>query len=401
MTLESVTQRVRPVELNVKSFVAERLLARNLVSREFFDREADRLAVTCGEMARRFARGGRLVAFGRGASATDAQHVAVEFMHPIIPGNRILPALDLSFCFLHGVTTVVGEHDIVMGFLPPDGDAAITLTLQQARKRGAFTLALPGADADAAFDAPSHDPFVAQEVIEVLYHSLWETVHLFLEAYDRRGGDASRAAQPGLNGNGGETRTADILTTVASAIRGRSQYDERLRIDVVRNEGERIAEAISATLARIHAGATLFVFGNGGSATDANDWVIDCISAPHRQAVRAVSLSMDPATLTALGNDLGRDAMFRQQITAYGRPGDVAIAISTSGDSTNIIAALAEARRRNMLTIALLGGEGGTIATSRLADIPIVVRCQHVPRVQEVQASIYHVMTEAWRLSRQ
>jgi D-sedoheptulose 7-phosphate isomerase len=384
------------VATDLKTFVAERLVARNRVSRDFFNREGDRLADVCAEMARRFLRGGRLLAFGRGAAATDAQHVAVEFMHPVIPGCRILPAFDLSACFLHGVPAVAGEHDVVMAFTPPEGDAAIEITLRQARKRGAFTLALPGGDADAAFEAPSLDPFVAQEIVEVLYHSLWETVHLFLEAHDR--GEFTASGAPAARR---EDRQPDgpLLETVASAIRGRAVYTERLRTEMARDV-DAIAEAVTAALARIDDGGTAFFFGNGGSASDANDWATDCISAPGRAMVRGVSLSMEPATLTALGNDLGRDAIFRQQIAVYGRPGDVAVAISTSGDSSNIIAALAEARRRNMLTVALVGGTGGAVAESGLADIPIIVRSRHIPRVQEAQASIYHVMTDAWRLAR-
>ena len=75
----------------------------------------------------------------------------------------------------------------------------------------------------------------------------------------------------------------------------------------------------------------------------------------------------------------------------------MAIAISTSGGSANVIAALREARSRGMLTVALLGYDGGEIVRQGLADLPIVVRCDYIPRIQEVQASIYHVMTEAWR----
>jgi D-sedoheptulose 7-phosphate isomerase len=137
------------------------------------------------------------------------------------------------------------------------------------------------------------------------------------------------------------------------------------------------------------------MFGNGGSATDANDWALDCVGAP--AAIRALSLSMEPASITAIANDIGREAIFLRQLIAHGRRGDVAIAISTSGGSTNVIAALEEARKRRMLTVALLGYEGGEIVRRGLADLPIVVGCDYIPRIQEVQASIYHVMTEAWR----
>jgi len=93
----------------------------------------------------------------------------------------------------------------------------------------------------------------------------------------------------------------------------------------------------------------------------------------------------------------GTDTIFLRQLIAHGRRGDVAVAISTSGGSANVIAALAEARKRGMLTVALLGYDGGEIARQGLADWPIVVHCDYIPRIQEVQASIYHVMTEVWR----
>src|SRR5262249_36009088 len=157
-----------------------------------------------------------------------------------------------------------------------------------------------------------------------------------------------------------------------------------------------IGEAIDAVRRRLEAGATLLMFGNGGSATDANDWAIDCVDSPAGGTpVPALSLSMEPANISAIANDLGRDAVFLRQLIAQGRRGDVAIAISTSGGSTNVIAALEEARKRGMLTVALLGYDGGEIVRRGLVDLPIVVRCDYIPRIQEVQASIYHVMTEA------
>jgi len=98
--------------------------------------------------------------------------------------------------------------------------------------------------------------------------------------------------------------------------------------------------------------------------------------------------------MTAIANDVGVDVIFLRQLIAQARPEDVAIGISTSGGSRNIIAALEEARKRNLLTIALLGYDGGEVLRRGLADFPIVVRSDYIPRIQEVQASIYHVMRE-------
>src|ERR1051326_5473996 len=92
------------------------LLARNDLFEAFFDREAHRLAEACREMSERFLRGGRLLAFGRGPYATDAQHVSVEFVHPVIVGKRALPALDLSAAFRPWLEAAVRSEDIVMGF---------------------------------------------------------------------------------------------------------------------------------------------------------------------------------------------------------------------------------------------------------------------------------------------
>src|ERR1700734_2330272 len=124
--------------------VEERLLARNLIVEAFFSREAPRLAQACRSMSERFLRGGRLLAFGRGPYATDAQHVSVEFVHPVIVGKRALPALDLSMLPGPWLNALVQEPDIVMGFGPPAGDPEVQAALDTATERGAMTFALPG-----------------------------------------------------------------------------------------------------------------------------------------------------------------------------------------------------------------------------------------------------------------
>src|SRR6202035_2157805 len=145
----------------------------------------------------------------------------------------------------------------------------------------------------------------------------------------------------------------------------------------------------------------LIMFGNGGSATDANDWAIDCVMPPAGyHPIPAVSLSMEPANISAIANDVGTELIFQRQLIAQARPNDVAIGISTSGGSKNIIMALEEARKRNLLTVALLGYDGGEILRRKLVDWPIVVRSDYIPRIQEVQASIYHVLCELMELSR-
>jgi len=395
---------------DLRTFIVDRLLARHTPSRALFEREAGRLAAACEAMSERFLRGGRLLAYGRGAAATDAQHVSVEFVHPVIVGKRALPALDLSAAFESWLPAIVREEDIVMAFGAPIAEEAIA--------RGAYTFALPGSGADFAIDPPSSDPFISQELVEILYHTLWETVHVFFEHRaiqlaetpagapkfvegrpapdDRDDIGASAFLYPFLDS--ARQDTSGVVREVAGSIRAKAARDEILREEVARDQADQIATTIGAVLRRLDAGATLLMFGNGGSATDANDWAIDCASASSGgRPLRALSLAMEPATITAIANDIGSEAIFLRQLIAHGRRGDVAIAISTSGGSANVIAALEEARKRQMLTVALLGYEGGEILRRGLADLPIVVRCDYIPRIQEVQASIYHVMTEAWR----
>lgn len=384
-----------PTGRDLATVVADGLRRRNPLSRAFFDREADRLARACDEMAQRFLRGGRLIAFGRGASATDAQHVAVEFVHPVIVGKRALPALDLSGAFERWLPALVRERDIVMGFAEPAGDPQVTAALEAARTRGALVFALPGAAGDFALEAPSDDPFVCQELIEILYHTLWETVHVFCDHREQGSGDlgATGFLYPFLSD--ARPDIGHLVADVAGSIRAKAADDERLRDTMALDHAEAIAAAITAVRERITTGGTVIFFGNGGSATDANDWAIDCVSGA--APIPALSLSMEPASLTAIANDIGADAVFLRQLIAHGRPGDVAVAISTSGGSASVMAALEEARRRQMLTVALLGYDGGDIVRRGLADYPLVVPCDYIPRIQEVQASVYHVMTDAWR----
>jgi len=375
--------------------VEEKLLARNRVHEDFFAREAPLLAQACSDMSDRFLRGGRLLAFGRGPYATDAQHVSVEFVHPVIVGKRALPALDLSMLFRPWLNAILHPEDMVMGFGPPEGDPEVWATLKEARRLGAMTFALPGVDGSYATSAAAEDAFVHQETIEVLYHVLWETVHVFFE-HRELGHDvgASEFLYPFLGSK--KQGAGDLLSEVASSIRMKVNDDTLLRERVAREESENIGNAAAAVWGRVRRGGKLIVFGNGGSATDANDFAIDCVLPPSGyRPVPAISLSLEPANITAVANDIGADAIFLRQLIAQARPEDVIVAISTSGGSRNILMALEEARKRNLLTVALLGYDGGEIKRRALVDFPITVNCDYIPRIQEVQASIYHVLRDS------
>ena len=109
---------------------------------------------------------------------------------------------------------------------------------------------------------------------------------------------------------------------------------------------------------------------------------------------RALDLTVDTAILTAIANDIGAEAIFARQVIAYGAREDALIALSTSGNSLSVLAALSEARRRGLHTVALVGYDGGRVAAEALADNVVITRSQHIPRIQEAQATAYHLLRE-------
>jgi D-sedoheptulose 7-phosphate isomerase len=374
--------------------IAGRLRARDGVLRDFFAREALPAARAARAMAERFERGGRLYAFGNGPYATDAAHVSVEFIHPVIVGKRALPALDASAAPEAFVGALTGPDDMAIAFGPPEGDARTLRALRLARGHGAFAIAWPGADADYAVTAPSDDAHVHQEAFELLGHALYESVHVFLE-HGGELGDADLGAAGFLYpylGTAPADRAA-IVDGVAASIVAKAHDGERLRARVADEEAGAIAATVTAMRERLAAHGRLLCFGNGGSATDATDFALDCVlGGPGMPPLAAISLANEPAVLSALANDVGSELTFLRQIVAQARPGDVAVAFSTSGGSKNVVGALAEARKRGLLTVALLGYDGGEIVRRGLADHAIVVRSDYIPRIQEAQAAIYHVM---------
>ena len=371
---------------------ARELLRRNAIFEAFFEAEAPRLAEACHEMSRRFLSGGRLLAFGNGSASTDAQHVSVEFVHPVIVGKQALPALDLGPDFKRRMPVVLRPEDMVMGFSLPGADGAVERSLRSARERGALTFALTGEAGEYSFAPPDRDPFVTQEVFEVLYHVLWETVHVFF-AHREQGHDvgASSFLYPMLGR--GEQRVEEVVGEVRGSMLQKMRETNRMRAAAAESEATTISETAAAIFERLERGGKLIAFGNGGSATDANDLVSDCLDPPPGfGAVPALSLATEAANITAIANDIGPEAIFTRQLIAHARPEDVAIGISTSGGSANILAALSEARKRGLLTVGIVGYDGGRIVAERLADHALLVRSDYIPRIQEVQASIYHVL---------
>ncbi len=257
-----------------------------------------------------------------------------------------------------------------------------------------MTFALPGLEGSYAIGAQTSDAFLHQELIEILYHTLWETVHVFFERREL-GHDVGQAGflYPFLGQE--KQGTADAMGEVARSIQMKVSDDAKLREQIAATQSERISAAAAAMTERVRAGGKLIIFGNGGSATDANDWAIDCVAPPHGyRPIPAVSLALEPANISAIANDVGTELIFLRQFIAQARPNDVAVAISTSGGSRNVVAALEEARKRGITTVALLGYDGGEILRRGLADFPVVVHSDYIPRIQEVQASVYHVIRE-------
>ena len=145
---------------------------------------------------------------------------------------------------------------------------------------------------------------------------------------------------------------------------------------------------------RLKKGGTVYLFGNGGSAADAQHIAAELIGrfSKDRPPIRAVALTTDTSVLTALSNDYGYETVFERQIEALAGEKDVAIGISTSGNSENVLRALKRAREKGALTIAFLGKDGGRI--KEVADYPFVVPSYETPRIQECHITLGHVLCE-------
>lgn len=168
-----------------------------------------------------------------------------------------------------------------------------------------------------------------------------------------------------------------------------------LRTEVLHRDAERLVDCARAMARSFAAGGQLLVFGNGGSSTDAQDVAgMFLHPAGEARAVPALSLTADIAVITALSNDVGFDVVFARQIAAFGRPGDIAMGLSTSGNSANLVRAFEEAARRGMVTVGLAGYDGGKMAELETIEHLFVVPSASVHRIQEAQTTVYHVLWE-------
>jgi D-sedoheptulose 7-phosphate isomerase len=337
------------------------------------------------------------VALGLSPQArSDVRHVAVEFVHPVIVGKRALPAIGLAReggDLVAQAELVCEPDDVAIGF-----DEGAAEALGVARGRSCLTIAYQPLGAEWEFEPPSEDPFIRQELAETHYHVLWELCHVFFE---HRGLLEGRAAGS-VHDTGAssflypflaeaEHDLEAVLADVHRSVLMKAEDVGRLREQTLGEGREELLIAADA----LRRSSTLLALGNGGSATDAMDVVADFRFPPQGWPARkAIDLTEDAAILTALANDIGPGAMFQRQVIAYGREGDALLALSTSGNSENVIEALVEARRRGLVTVAMVGYDGGRVAAEGLAEHVIVTRSEHIPRIQEAQASAYHVLRE-------
>jgi D-sedoheptulose 7-phosphate isomerase len=392
----------------------------------FFAVRAPELASACWGMARRFHHGGRLLIHGdAGAAFSDAQHNAVEFIHPVLVGKRALPAIAIRD--QRWLAAMAGPDDIQMRL------RATEMTVDE-----------------QVFRVETDDPFVGQEVLETAYHELWELVHVFFEHQGllSEGPDEDVCITCGdvavqgsivrLSGSTGLVRTAlgeeevdlsliegpragDLVLchggVAIDRVKPIEQFSQEfypfltneavdaatVLADVARSvlvKWEEVAtlrratslgtleEALATLKTRVGAGGTVFAFGNGGSATDAADLAADL----HSIGVPAFDLSGEPSVITAIGNDVGFEEIFARQVIALGRPGDVAVGITTSGRSANVLRALRQARKQGLATVGLAGYGGGDMIREESIDHVLVTDSTYIPRIQEAQATIYHAL---------
>ena len=215
---------------------------------------------------------------------------------------------------------------------------------------------------------------------------------------DDRGTAAMESLYPFLYPGTGDLSA--VLDQVRASTVAKTEEITGLRRLIARRDGARIARCAREMAARFATGGRLFAFGNGGSATDAAQLATLFLHpggrAPGGAAppLPAFGLANDTSVVTALCNDIGVDVVFARQLGAFGRPGDIAVGLSTSGNSANLLRAFDEASRRGMLTIGLAGYEGGKMGELSSIDYLFVAPSTSIHRIQEAQTTIYQVLWE-------
>jgi D-sedoheptulose 7-phosphate isomerase len=188
---------------------------------------------------------------------------------------------------------------------------------------------------------------------------------------------------PGLN-----------LEAALAAVQRSMEEGANLRLKVARESGAAIVRAAETIIHCLQSGGKLLLFGNGGSAADAQHLAAEFVGrfVMERRALPAIALTTDSSIVTAIGNDYGYDFIFSRQLDALAHANDVAIGISTSGNSANVLIAIRKATELGLSTIALAGKDGG--ALSKAVEIPIVVNDSNTARIQECHITIGHIWCE-------
>jgi len=169
-----------------------------------------------------------------------------------------------------------------------------------------------------------------------------------------------------------------------------------LRKAVVEQLGSRILDTASLISGVLGAGGKLLLAGNGGSAAEASHWAAEMVvrltSERNRQSLAAIALCVDPSVMTAAANDYGYENLFARQVEGLGNKGDMLVVLSTSGNSANLIKAAQVARKQGMITVALLGGNGGKLG--KMVERALVVPHPSTQRIQEEHLFIMHILVE-------
>lgn len=193
----------------------------------------------------------------------------------------------------------------------------------------------------------------------------------------------------------GQSDVDAVLEQVRKSTVDKANEIIALRETVLERDGERIAACARDMAARFAGGGRLLTFGNGGSSTDSQDLAALFLApAGDARPLPAFGLTNDVAVLTALSNDIGFDVVFSRQIAAFGRSSDIAVGLSTSGNSDNLLRAFDEAARLGLLTVGIAGYDGGRMAELDSIDHLFVVPSPSVHRIQEAQTTLYHLLWE-------
>lgn len=321
---------------------------------------SDDLATAAIGLARVFTHGGRLVVAAPGRH-DHAQHVAVEFIHPAVVGARSLPAIASR---VDDLPHLVSPSDALLVLLPS----------------GRFDDKLPVSKLLLTTDPEATEPELVR-----WYHVLWELVQIALDHPGLTGGgavaggDSTNFLYPFLDA--AESSEDDLLASMRESTANKATESENVSTRAVLDNDAELGRVAAAIDDCHRLGHTVHTIGNGGSSSDAAR--LSRLLRNHH--IKSTCLASDPAVLTALANDLGVDRIFARQVEAAVRPGDVLVVFSTSGASSNLLAALDVDIVSDVTTVTSAGYGGGSLAEHPATDHRLTIDSTSVHRIQEAQ----------------